>query len=41
MVAVIPDFGVGWECFWFLVNVCLLGTELGAELDVVDVAWFV
>jgi hypothetical protein len=24
-----------------LVDVCLLGAELGAELDVVDVAWLV
>jgi hypothetical protein len=41
MVAVVPDFGVGWEGFWFLVDVGLLGAQLGAELDVVDVAWFV
>jgi hypothetical protein len=41
VVAVFDDFGVRWEGFWFLVDVCLLGAELGAELDVVDVAWLV
>jgi hypothetical protein len=41
VVAVLSDFGVGWESFRLLVNVCLLGAELGAELDVVNVAWFV
>ena len=38
MVAAFVDFGVRWESFWLLVDVCLLGAELGAELNVVDVA---
>jgi hypothetical protein len=38
MVAAFLDFGVRWESFWLLVDVCLLGAELGAELYVVDVA---
>lgn len=41
MIALFVDFGVGWEGFWFLVDVCLLCAELGAELNVVDVAWLV
>jgi len=41
MVAVFNDFGVRWEGFRFLVDVCLLGAELGAELDIVDVAGLV
>jgi hypothetical protein len=41
VVAVLADFDVRWEGFWFLVDVCLLGAELGAELDVVNIAWLV
>lgn len=37
VVAVLFDFGGRWEDFWSLVDVCLLGAELGAEMDVVNV----
>jgi hypothetical protein len=41
VVATLDDFDVGRENFRFLVDVCLLGADLGAEVDVVDVAWLV
>ena len=41
VVATLDDFDVGRENFRFLVDVCLLGAELGAELDIVDVAGLV
>lgn len=41
VVAVLVDFRIGREGFWFLVDVCLLGAEMSAELNVVDVAGLV
>lgn len=40
MVAVFCDFNNRWKGVW-VVDVCLLGTQLGSEVDVVDVAWSV
>jgi hypothetical protein len=41
VVAIFLDFNLRWEGFWLLIDVCLLGAKLGAELDVVNIAWLV
>jgi len=41
MVSVLSNLNIRREGFWFLVDVRLLSANLGAELDVVDVAWLV
>jgi hypothetical protein len=40
VVAIFLDFNLRWEGVR-VVDVCLLGAELGSETDVVDVAWSV